>query len=1269
MRKLTLLSSAFLMGLVLLASPLGAQSYKFKSAPHLPFSSSQTVIDQIYVPTSVQMTNIRIGVYIKSVLYSSLRLVLTVPTGEQIELKPAQAVGTNWFGSLGSERSYCLFQDGGKTLTGPVLGEGQGNDEPFAPSVPLATVNGRRSSGWWTLTLQDNRTTALPYQEGVLENWVVMFNSVVVEQEVPIWSETRTGNNLVGIWNGQQRTIPNQIGGGELCTSGNDADPNVTPGRNGDAYKFEVNQTQYPGLVIGAPVPGYSTPGRFKVSVVVSTSSPPPPVLPTGGTTDIAVYFGKTATYTPPVKNPPFPPNANGVATVGWPNSLTTVANTLLPAGGTPIYGGVRLVGCQDNDSPGWNAKGNLGVLDVTFDDLALSSINDANHCDINDPAFSGVCGTYRPERALSLLNGIALNGLYYVTIYDTFGENMAGFGHMRILSITVTYLAGGGQVENQMLHQGTAGPLMGVPIPGAISGGPALGYLADVVAPIPPYSINAKEQDPLLVFWATQKMYPRPATGYERMQAINVANNNAPAAGVVYDGPYAYPTALDANRQVAGAQANLDLLNIPTGTYRLRTNLVQARYDDDPYDNEYESKPVQITPATLAYYGTRFLDLNPYQGGSSLGQYNFLFQMSATGANGSTFGTSFTLFKFPSTRVTSVDYFFDRGYYQNNFVRSNFRISVWRVASGFFGAPVGPPVAMSPTMLTDEYMPDNWRTFPIYACDQAGAITNNPANLAPGTYAVMLDNMSSASPLIYPYTYGMIPALEYRHREFLFSERFGPIGPFTTHGTRLHYMSTVSPLLTPPTGTLSGGAVNASPFGNATLPMRLNMVTMNDFAINYVAVAGTRGTESVSISQAPLTMRVNVLGASDQNGQTRDFNVRMEIFNGNQRVYLSDVLYGPANSNIVPSVPGVAPYQNVMVPMANWTPTTGGIYRVRVTFSRNPDDQNPANDVHEFNLYVSATRAIVVRGANASDADVNAAIDVLKSKSMDYEVVSINDAKLAQVNKANVILTGDVQTSDKAVLSSLISNGNDIAFLYSRDRNYGSLLRNVDRTFGIERASTPNYDKLELAMKAPETAAVEAPVQVKPELLNVKIESKEDVVNLMKSSALTLEPVEGVNTVITPASPVVPVETFVPAVVSSPYGEMDYLDEDFGSFAILRAFPAQRTPQQQVQDVTSAAGFVLGSNYPNPFNPSTVITYTIPEQSLVTLRVLDMLGREVMTLVNESQNAGTFNVSWKGLDMNGMSVASGQYIYRIEATPVNGGTPFTAMKKMTLAK
>lgn len=85
---------------------------------------------------------------------------------------------------------------------------------------------------------------------------------------------------------------------------------------------------------------------------------------------------------------------------------------------------------------------------------------------------------------------------------------------------------------------------------------------------------------------------------------------------------------------------------------------------------------------------------------------------------------------------------------------------------------------------------------------------------------------------------------------------------------------------------------------------------------------------------------------------------------------------------------------------------------------------------------------------------------------------------------------------------------------------------------------------------------------------------------------------------------------------------------------------------------------FKLSQNYPNPFNPVTKIAYALPKSGLVTLRVYDILGKEVATLVNEVKNAGSYSV-----DFNASNFTSGVYFYKIES---NG---FSDIKKMMLIK
>ena len=90
---------------------------------------------------------------------------------------------------------------------------------------------------------------------------------------------------------------------------------------------------------------------------------------------------------------------------------------------------------------------------------------------------------------------------------------------------------------------------------------------------------------------------------------------------------------------------------------------------------------------------------------------------------------------------------------------------------------------------------------------------------------------------------------------------------------------------------------------------------------------------------------------------------------------------------------------------------------------------------------------------------------------------------------------------------------------------------------------------------------------------------------------------------------------------------------------------------------------FVLHQNYPNPFNPATTISYDLPEASVVSLSIYDLMGREIRTMINSEQIAGFKNIQWNATDNLGKSVPAGMYIYTIQAGE------FRQTRKMVLLK
>ncbi|HSD64513.1 MAG TPA: T9SS type A sorting domain-containing protein [Ignavibacteriaceae bacterium] len=92
---------------------------------------------------------------------------------------------------------------------------------------------------------------------------------------------------------------------------------------------------------------------------------------------------------------------------------------------------------------------------------------------------------------------------------------------------------------------------------------------------------------------------------------------------------------------------------------------------------------------------------------------------------------------------------------------------------------------------------------------------------------------------------------------------------------------------------------------------------------------------------------------------------------------------------------------------------------------------------------------------------------------------------------------------------------------------------------------------------------------------------------------------------------------------------------------------------------------FYLSQNYPNPFNPETEIEYTVPNDSKVSIKIFDILGNEIATLINDEKPAGNYSLTW-----NAVNLPSGIYFYELRAVPTGrqaGG--FIQTKKMVLLK
>jgi len=123
---------------------------------------------------------------------------------------------------------------------------------------------------------------------------------------------------------------------------------------------------------------------------------------------------------------------------------------------------------------------------------------------------------------------------------------------------------------------------------------------------------------------------------------------------------------------------------------------------------------------------------------------------------------------------------------------------------------------------------------------------------------------------------------------------------------------------------------------------------------------------------------------------------------------------------------------------------------------------------------------------------------------------------------------------------------------------------------------------------------------------------------------------------------------------------------DDGGTYIQIMEYSESSTKLSVERELTiiTPEDYKLSQNYPNPFNPTTTIQYTLPMRDKITVTVYNMLGQEIVRLMNnEEKPAGTYQLSWNGLDKNGVQVSSGMYIYSMSSPHMRKTMRMTFLK------
>ena len=339
----------------------------------------------------------------------------------------------------------------------------------------------------------------------------------------------------------------------------------------------------------------------------------------------------------------------------------------------------------------------------------------------------------------------------------------------------------------------------------------------------------------------------------------------------------------------------------------------------------------------------------------------------------------------------------------------------------------------------------------------------------------------------------------------------------------------------------------------------------------------------------------------------------------------------------------------------------SSGSYTIRVVIER-PDDENLINNEYSRQLNIPFAPMVVISEGPLSSTLQSEIVTSFGQQGVD---VVFADRALGSVDfpeNGKVLWVGDLSSSVAQDAREYVRNGGSFAILPDVKLN-----KHPMTDIFTQVATSPELDAMNSVLATPDISKIDIPAN-SPFIARLA-QGAESAFSFAKDNGNSDRIAQFYQWVKNSGGEPV-LRDPNGAIVFSSSDDFSIHAERVAELSVVNLLVKDSKPSSRVvEDIVNPASFELTQNYPNPFNPTTNVAYNLPSDANITIRVFDMLGREVATLVNGFQSAGKYIATWGAENNLGQAVASGIYLYRMEANPVDGTASFIAAKKMILTR